>query len=163
MSLRSSFLKASLSMWKENLIRFKHDAYRALSVTNWKISQLISWTRFSTDCCFYTSQESRSITFSCSRVSEHQTISRSITFSVVESASSQVLRQTKFFQFSIHSTFDSASFNQSKHLEHHSIKHLEHQSIKHLEHHSINHLEHHSIKHLSQHSTQQTSLYISAK
>jgi hypothetical protein len=191
MSLRNSLLKTSLTMRKKFSFGPSTDAYWASNVTSRKTKSTHSLNTFSTDLLLlYESRISLYHVF-CSRsasIRQFLVLSR---FLIVESSSSQVLRQTINFQFSIQSTFDSASFNQSletsfnqtslKHIQSstsstfnqasraHSIKHLKHQSMKHLEHYSIKHFRHHSIKHLrsaniiSAKTVSATSFYISAK
>ncbi len=91
-------------------------------------------------CCFYTSQESRSITFPVAESASPQVLRQTIKISPYHVSCSQVSEQSpppdKSFQSSIQSTFDPASFNQPpetsfnqaslKHLRHHSTKHLGH-------------------------------------
>ncbi len=71
-STRDSLLRTSLTMWKENLIRFKHErnSLRSVSRVERRSDQLISLTRFQLICCLlYQSSLSLYHVFS-SRVSE---------------------------------------------------------------------------------------------
>ncbi len=78
MSLRNNLLKTSLTMWKKNLIRFKHerDNITTLCVTNWeKIKSIYFFDTFSTDLLFIIRVKSLSLYHvSCNQINKYRQI-----------------------------------------------------------------------------------------